>query len=84
MTQNDGAIESGRLRSARGHDGAVPERLTYSVGEAAQVLGISVEATWKRVWDHTIPSFRVGRRVLISRRAIARIIDGETAADVSG
>ncbi len=79
MTQNDGTIESGWIPNGPERECTDPERLTYSVGEVAQVLGISKETAWKRVWDHTIPSFHVGRRVLISRRAIARIVAGETA-----
>ena len=52
--------------------------LTYSIPDAATALGISKEALWRRVWEGSIPSIRIGRRVVISRRTIALIVDGET------
>ena len=62
-----------------------PERLTYTVKEVAQALGISKEAVWDRVWDGTIPSVRVGRRVLVPRRALERFVDpAETATSANG
>ena len=62
-----------------------PERLTYSVKETAQVLGISKESAWARVWDRTSPSVRIGRRVLIPRRALEALLDGPTTpADAEG
>ena len=62
-----------------------PERLTYSVRDAAAALGVSKEAVWDRVWDGTIPSFRIGRRVLIPRRALEALLDSaETPARSNG
>jgi len=55
------------------------EPLTYSIPEAATALGISKEALWRRVWEGSVPSIRLGRRVVISKRAVSRIIDGDTA-----
>ena len=54
-------------------------KLTVSVSRAAELLGISVPHAWRMVWDGQIPSFRLGKRVLISRREIERLCDGETA-----
>lgn len=58
-----------------------PERLTYSVIEVALALGLSKESVWQRIWDGTIPHCRVGRRVLIPRRALEALVNGpaETA-----
>ena len=50
-------------------------RRTFTVREAAQVLGIGRDATYAAVQAGTIPSIRVGRRVVIPREAIGRILD---------
>ena len=50
-------------------------RRTFTVREAAQVLGIGRDATYAAVQTGTIPSIRVGRRVVIPREAIGRILD---------
>ena len=50
------------------------ERRTFTVREAAKVLGIGRDATYLAVQTGTIPSIRVGRRVVIPREAIQRIL----------
>ena len=50
------------------------DRHTFTVREAAQVLGIGRDATYAAVQAGTIPSIRVGRRVVIPREAIGRIL----------
>ena len=50
-------------------------RRTFTVREAAQVLGIGRDATYAAVQAGTIPSIRVGRRVVIPREAIGRILE---------
>jgi excisionase family DNA binding protein len=50
------------------------DRRTFTVREAAQVLGIGRDATYAAVQSGTIPSIRVGRRVVIPREAIGRIL----------
>jgi excisionase family DNA binding protein len=49
-------------------------RRTFTVREAAQVLGIGRDATYAAVQAGTIPSIRVGRRIVIPREAIGHIL----------
>ena len=46
------------------------DRLTLTVEECAKVLGISRSLAFSAVHDGTIPSFRIGRRILIYRDSI--------------
>jgi excisionase family DNA binding protein len=52
-----------------------PERLTYSVEEAATVLGISRAFAYEAVQRGDIPHLRIGRRILIPRSALQRLVD---------
>jgi excisionase family DNA binding protein len=49
-------------------------QLTMSVGEAAKILGLSRSTAYEAVDTGEIPSIRIGRRILISRAAINRIL----------
>ena len=51
------------------------ERLTYSVPEAARVLGLSRMAAYQAVSEGTIPAIRIGRRILVPRRALERLLE---------
>lgn len=42
-----------------------PERVTYEVPEVAARLGISRNATYAAIRSGTIPSLRVGRRLIV-------------------
>jgi len=52
-----------------------PERLTYSVEEVATVLGISRAFAYEAVQREDIPHLRIGRRILIPRSALQRLVD---------
>ena len=56
------------------------EKLTYDVRQAAELMGVSKELLWRQIWSGAIPHIRIGRRVLISRRTLERILEGETPA----
>lgn len=51
------------------------ERATYTVPEAASLLGISLGKAYEAVRAGTIPAIRVGRRFLIPRAAFERWLD---------
>jgi excisionase family DNA binding protein len=51
---------------------SMEKKLTISVLEMAQLLGISRMTAYVAVRNGTIPSLRIGRRVLISRAALDR------------
>lgn len=58
------------------------ERLTLTVDEAAQVLGISRALAYELVARRELPSLRLGRRIVVPRRALEILIaqaTGETA-----
>jgi excisionase family DNA binding protein len=52
----------------RGRDGA--SRVTMTVPEAAQLLGLSESATYEAVGRGEIPAVKIGRRVLVKRDAL--------------
>jgi excisionase family DNA binding protein len=53
----------------------IPERLTYSVEEAAELLGVSRAFAYELVKRGIIPSLTFGRRVLIPRSGLHKLID---------
>lgn len=54
--------------------GGILERLTVSVPEAARLLGVSRMTAYSAVCEGTIPSLRIGRRVLVPRAALDRLL----------
>ena len=58
--------------------GEVTERQTYSVPDAARVLGISREAAYQAVGRGELASIRLGKRILIPRVVIDRLLQGDT------
>lgn len=58
------------------------ERLTITVEEAARLLGISRAFAYLLVARNELPSLKLGRRVVIPRRALERLLDLD--APVSG
>lgn len=55
-------------------------RLSVSVPEAAQLLGLSRSSTYAAVQRGEIPSVRVGGRVLIPLQRLTALINGEAPA----
>lgn len=55
-------------------------RLTYSVDEAARLLGLSRCVAYQYVREGVIPAQRVGRRWLIPRKRFHAWLDGREAA----
>ena len=59
------------------------ERLTVSVEEAAEILGISRALAYSLVARHELPSLKLGRRVVVPRRALDRLLELEPSAHTS-
>lgn len=63
-----------------GYAGSVPmidpNRLTYTVDEAAYLLDLSRGAAYQAVREGTIPAERVGRRWIIPRKRFHAWLDG--------
>jgi excisionase family DNA binding protein len=51
------------------------ERATLSVPEAAAVLGISRDAAYDAARRGELPTLRFGRRILVSRAALDRLLN---------
>ncbi len=57
--------------------------LTYTVTEAAALLGISRTSAYECVRRGEIPSLTLGRRVVISRVVLERLLDGGLDHDIA-
>ncbi|MHB8438522.1 MAG: helix-turn-helix domain-containing protein [Acidimicrobiales bacterium] len=55
-------------------------RLTLSVEEAAEALGISRALAYEAVRRGEIPNIRIGRRILVPRSALDRLLAGSENA----
>jgi excisionase family DNA binding protein len=79
------AAPGAEIRLPAGVAGAAPgsqERLTMTVDEAAAALGISRAHAFNSVTRNQIPHIRMGRRILIPRAALERMLSGgETRTD---
>jgi excisionase family DNA binding protein len=58
---------------------AVPPKATYTVEEAAALLGVSRETAYEGCRDGQIPSIRIGKRVLVPRAALDQMLGGAVA-----
>jgi excisionase family DNA binding protein len=64
----------------RRHVGRTPvprddDRLTYTLAEAAQQLGISRWLAYEAAHRGELPICRIGRRMLVPRAALLRLLD---------
>lgn len=59
------------------------ERLTITVEEAARLLGISRAFAYLLVARNELPNLKLGRRVVIPRRALERLLDFEAPVSSS-
>jgi excisionase family DNA binding protein len=50
------------------------QRLTVSVEEAARILGISRGAAYARAGDGSLPTVRLGKRLLVPKRALDKML----------
>ena len=53
----------------------MPTKITYTVTEAAELLGISRSSAYECVRRGEIPSLTLGRRVVIPRRAFEALLE---------
>jgi excisionase family DNA binding protein len=59
---------------------AAEERLTYTLTEAAARLGISRALAYEAAHRGELPVRRIGRRLLVPRAALARLLDQDDTA----
>jgi len=60
------------------------ERLTLSVNEAAEVLGISRAFAYELVARGELPCLRLGRRVVVPRHALEQLLQRAEESALSG
>ncbi|MCA1844399.1 MAG: helix-turn-helix domain-containing protein [Actinobacteria bacterium] len=53
------------------------KRLVLTVTEAAAALGISRAHAYELVARGELPSLRLGRRIVVPRRGLERLLDGD-------
>jgi len=51
------------------------ERLTLTVEETAKLLGIGRQLAYERVKTGEIPVVKIGRRLLVPRRALEKLLE---------
>lgn len=54
--------------------------LTYTVPEAAALIGLCKTAFYAAVRKGEVPSLKIGRRIVIPRAALDRLLNGEVIA----
>jgi len=67
--------ERSRPASAPAEAPAGEERLTYTLNEAARRLGISRALAYEAANRGELPVFRIGRRLLVPRAALLRLLE---------
>lgn len=72
-TPTEGTLTTG---SPKPHN----ERMTVTVKEAADLLGVSRSLAYEMVAAGTLPSLRLGRRIVVPRAALLRMLNGDQPA----
>jgi len=52
------------------------ERLTLTVVEASELLGVSRNSLYEAIRRGEVPHLRIGRRIVIPRRQLEGLLDG--------
>ena len=60
------------------------QRQTHTVEEVAQLLGIGRNSAYEAVRRGEIPSIKIGKRVLVPRAALDRMLSGVSDRSGSG
>jgi excisionase family DNA binding protein len=56
------------------------ERLTYDIVEAGRLLGLGRNASYDAAKAKQIPTIRIGRRLLVPKAALDRMLRGNAEA----
>jgi excisionase family DNA binding protein len=52
------------------------QRLTWSIEEAAELLGVSRAVAYLYAKDGTLPTIKLGGRILVPKLALERMVNG--------
>lgn len=55
------------------------ERATLTVDEVAKLLGVGRNNAYKAIEEGKIPSIRIGKRLVVPKQALDRLLNGEVA-----
>lgn len=66
----------------KGGDPVTKESLTITVKEAAVALNISRGLAYQAARDGGIPTIRIGRRLLVPRRALEKLLEATIPSDI--
>jgi excisionase family DNA binding protein len=66
-------VGTGRMDNDQ-REGAESERKTLTVEEAGRILGISRGAAYARAEDGSIPTIRLGKRLLVPKAALDKLL----------
>jgi excisionase family DNA binding protein len=61
-------------------EGLVVERRTYSIPEAGKILGISRGAAYDAAKDGSLPTIKIGGRILVPKAVLDRMLSGDAEA----
>ena len=56
------------------------ERLTFTVSEAGQLLGICRNKAYAAAANGELPTIRIGRRIMVPKAALERLLAGDEHA----
>lgn len=56
------------------------EKPTLTVEEASKLAGVGINQAYQAVREGTIPSLRIGRRILVPRKKFMSMLEGDDAA----
>jgi len=59
-------------------------KLTYSVSEAAQAIGLGRNSTYEAIARGEIPAVRIGKRILVPRIALEQMLSGNQSQHIEG
>ena len=59
--------------------GITAQRQTYTIEETARILGLGRSSAYAAAARGEIPTIRIGRKLLVSRRALERLLAGDSA-----
>jgi len=54
------------------------EKLTYTVEEVAKLLGLSRSSMYQAIRNNSVPSLRIGGRILISKIELEKLLSQNT------
>jgi excisionase family DNA binding protein len=81
----DMSVSESNIRSVHGKLGQggppAPRRQTFTVDEAAAILGISRSTAYECVRDGSIPALRFRRRVVITQVTLEALLDKELSSE---